>query len=650
MKRDAQPMTQQPDQVAAAKPCEDTLFENGVAGHIGWIYSMAYRHLADASLADDATQAVFLALWRKHGSLKKPIGGLLVRATRYACNDIQKSQRRRKIREQKAAAMRHEETQGFASAAAEEAKIEQLLAMDAALQRLSTGDRDVLVARFFQNQTARQVAEQFNISEAAAGKRITRAVEKLRHIMARKNIPMDSMALAGLLASGAGTAPGGLTETVLHGIGGKAPISLTAAHAARSITFHTAHIPAIAGAAGVTVMLAAAIGVTAIMPAALKSQQTASKTSSAQIAPAPQSMAAATISSTKPTGVLTCVAYDMLVQHDFAWAVKTGGKLLSGKPGGVQVYDISARVVRALAGAQSARQSVLLGSYPNLHWLNPMPRPLHAMSRSNKYWLYLFNLYEVTGTNGSLISRFQFFWQTRAYAHFLQVRLQSDPGSRLYPNWTPAKSVDIPYTCRGTWNIRAGRVVVLLHNAGAFQKKRWYSATVFDVERYPLSLIQNISYLTRLGPYLRGGPARLKKTAEIAAAWKRYALAHPVYPKSNNKWCKSLLGGAKVTLEGVISGAWPMCPWAPDGRPLAGIRSNDSAASGHNSSGNSGAVSAGDWQWQELMWQVANLFSKTDRAALLNTQLPPRQPDSPPGYPQRGGLCRWYSLMRHSDN
>ncbi|EQD28232.1 RNA polymerase sigma-70 domain protein, partial [mine drainage metagenome] len=192
MKRDAQPMTQQADQVAAAKPCEDSLFENSVAGHIGWIYSMAYRQLADASLADDATQAVFLALWRKRGSLKKPIGGLLVRATRYACNDIQKSERRRKIRERKVAAMRQEEMQGFASAAAEEAKIEQLLAMDAALQRLSTGDRDVLVARFFQNQTARQVAEQFNISEAAAGKRITRAVEKLRHIMARKNIPMDS--------------------------------------------------------------------------------------------------------------------------------------------------------------------------------------------------------------------------------------------------------------------------------------------------------------------------------------------------------------------------------------------------------------------------------------------------------------------------
>ncbi len=256
-------MTQQPYRESDGGP-----FDRLVQEHIGWVYGVARRQLSDANLADDATQAVFITLWNKRKRLAKnarPVGGWLARATHYACENIKKTEWRRKIRERKVAAMRHEETRGFANAAAEEAKIEQLLAMDAALQRLSTGDRDVLVARFFQNQTARQVAEQFNISEAAAGKRITRAVEKLRHIMARKNIPMDSMALAGLLASGAGTAPGGLTETVLHGIGGKAPISLTAAHAARSITFHTAHIPAIAGAA----VVALAVSVAAVVPTAL---------------------------------------------------------------------------------------------------------------------------------------------------------------------------------------------------------------------------------------------------------------------------------------------------------------------------------------------------------------------------------------------
>ncbi len=260
------------------KPCDQASdcategpFSAVVQEHIGWVYCAARRQLADTNLADDAVQAVFMALWQKRERLisnAQPIGGWLARATRYACNDLRKVQQRRENHERKAAAMRSEAVHGSGSNLEVPENSDLLLALDAAMQRLPSRDRDTLVARYFQNQSARQMAQAFDISEAAAEKRITRAEIKLRGIMAHKNIAMDSTALAALLSSGAGTAPNGLLAKVLQGVSGKAPVSVTAAHATRSIAFHTAHIPVIAGAAAV----ALAVGVAAVTPMALHDQ------------------------------------------------------------------------------------------------------------------------------------------------------------------------------------------------------------------------------------------------------------------------------------------------------------------------------------------------------------------------------------------
>ncbi len=263
---DAQTMTQQTDKLIG----DSTLhYDKLVQQHVGWIYGMARRQLEDANLAEDATQAVFLALWQKCRHLvngQRMIGGWLARATHYACKNIRKTERRINIRQRKAAAMRREEVP--LPEATAEAQRQQLLQLDAAMQKLSTSDRDVIVARYFQSQTASQVAQQFNISEAAAEKRISRAVGKLRARMARKCATLDGVAVAALLASGAGAAPAGLESRVLQSVGGAAPISPAATHAARHIAFRATHIPAIAGAAAAA--LALALGLVAlVVPAAL---------------------------------------------------------------------------------------------------------------------------------------------------------------------------------------------------------------------------------------------------------------------------------------------------------------------------------------------------------------------------------------------
>ena len=77
-------MMQQTHNFVGDKPLVPDGFEATVSEHIGWVYHMARRQLADANLAEDAVQAVLLALWQRRKRIEgqnRPIGGWLVRAT-----------------------------------------------------------------------------------------------------------------------------------------------------------------------------------------------------------------------------------------------------------------------------------------------------------------------------------------------------------------------------------------------------------------------------------------------------------------------------------------------------------------------------------------------------------------------------------------
>jgi len=91
-------------QAYAATGSEDA-FANIVQRHINLVYSTALRITQNRDLADDVTQAVFVILSRKAGSLspKTLLAGRLYRTARFASRDALKSRRRRDKRQQEAA-------------------------------------------------------------------------------------------------------------------------------------------------------------------------------------------------------------------------------------------------------------------------------------------------------------------------------------------------------------------------------------------------------------------------------------------------------------------------------------------------------------------------------------------------------------------
>src|ERR1700677_3581725 len=72
--------------------------------HANLVYSTALRRMRDPQLAEEVTQAVFVILARKAGSLneKTVLSGWLYRAACYVSNSARKREFRRQQREQEA--------------------------------------------------------------------------------------------------------------------------------------------------------------------------------------------------------------------------------------------------------------------------------------------------------------------------------------------------------------------------------------------------------------------------------------------------------------------------------------------------------------------------------------------------------------------
>ena len=181
------------------------------ARHVDLVYSTALRQLRNPHLAEEATQSAFIALAGKAGQLRRRtvIAGWLHRAVHFAALNLQRSEARRKHWEEEAATMN---VPGDADHVFQELAQPHV---DAALAELNESDRDAVILRFFQQRSFRDLAQMLGTSEAAAKKRVSRALERLRGLLERRGVAISATALAaGLSEMPVTAAPATLSSSV----------------------------------------------------------------------------------------------------------------------------------------------------------------------------------------------------------------------------------------------------------------------------------------------------------------------------------------------------------------------------------------------------------------------------------------------------
>lgn len=201
--------------------------------HGGRVFGVALRVTGDRLVAEEVVQEVFCLLARKAAVLAghpSPAGWL----HRTAVNTARMLRRRRIHHERKLARFAAEpalaEIPGIAPEPAE---------IDFAISRLPADERDVVVQRFYDGADYAIIGDRLGISEAAARKRLSRALRRLQRIIGPRKAaalsvtapavaPPPALEAAVLSQAAAGAAPAG-TLTTLTTLMTSKPIAATAA-------------------------------------------------------------------------------------------------------------------------------------------------------------------------------------------------------------------------------------------------------------------------------------------------------------------------------------------------------------------------------------------------------------------------------------
>jgi len=195
-----------------AKHRSEAAFTELVRRHVDLVHSAAFRMTDEAHSAQDVTQAVFVCLAQNAGRLHQhPVlsGWLHTTARNLAAKNVRATVRRQN-HEQEAAAMNDLPSN------APDASWEEIAPhLDAALGELNECERDAILLRYFEKKSAAEIALRLGTSAEAAQKRVSRGVERLRGIFAKRGVSVGAGGLALVVSAHAvQAAPAGLALTV----------------------------------------------------------------------------------------------------------------------------------------------------------------------------------------------------------------------------------------------------------------------------------------------------------------------------------------------------------------------------------------------------------------------------------------------------
>jgi len=168
-------------------------FAEMVRRHMKMVYGVALRRTEQAAVAEEVTCAVFSMLARKAAGLEPgPLGPWLHRAAIFESARALRSERRHRQKLQ-AYALHCE-----AGQADEAGAVTMLPRLDGAVNALPDRFRQVVVLRFYEGLSFRDIAGRLGESEAAVQRRGHRALARLAEVLRRAGLAGAPAALAGV--------------------------------------------------------------------------------------------------------------------------------------------------------------------------------------------------------------------------------------------------------------------------------------------------------------------------------------------------------------------------------------------------------------------------------------------------------------------
>ncbi len=189
-------------------------FEAIVSRFAGMVIGVAQRRTGDQGTAEEVAQNVFTLLARKAAEVEPDqLAGWLHRtALLNASNALRKESRRRRKLEDYSNEMKSAMTTPEDAEAIWEEAVPML---DKAIDELPDGQRKVVLMRFFEERSFKDIGMAIGKGEDAGRKRLTKALEKLSKLLKGRGVVLPATAIAAFLTKQAHSS---VSSTTVHSI------------------------------------------------------------------------------------------------------------------------------------------------------------------------------------------------------------------------------------------------------------------------------------------------------------------------------------------------------------------------------------------------------------------------------------------------